>query len=670
MKTSKTTAIVVLLLMLANMTTHAQEISMENARQTAVAFLKNHAAKLPMKQRAGLTAKPFAESDLRLVHTEKDLLHEQPALYVFQHKGTTGGFVIASADERVASVLGYSEEGVFLTDNLPCGLQTLLERYAWQIAEARERNLPRYKAQAPNGTRQNIPPLLKSKWGQFAPYNGKCPIDPNTSERCVTGCVATAMAQIMYYHQWPERGTGSYSYRWNDTTLTANFGETEYRFDLMKDEYEDGEEDDNVATLMYHCGVAAHMQYSSAESGGMIISRDLTNFFGYSPLIKYVDFSKSETEIDSMLYHCLANGWPIYYTAQSTYTQPVSAHAMVCDGYRTDGYIHINFGWNGSSNGYFRYNLIGYFNEPQTAMLNVIPNKLIKNVEADGLHFAIVGNQATLMDGSGSTGNVQIPSSVMLGEEECPVMEIHELVFKNNRNITSVTVPEGVKSIGRHAFQMSSLTTVTLPNSIVQIDYGAFQACEKLTNVTLPKRLKFIGYGLFSSCTALQSVTLPDGLTGIAHESFLGCQSLHSITFPSSVTEIEKNAFAGSGLRTIVSLIEEPFDINRDVFGNHRPYIPNGDGGQNGNGEMHNIYTEATLYVPVGTLEKYREREGWKEFVNIVEGQPSTIETIENKLSDENKPLYNVGGQRVSKSHRGIVIQRGKKKITLFELLR
>ena len=289
-KTFSRLSAAILLLLTVSIPVGAQEISVEAARQTAAKFINEHAAKLPAKSRKGMMKAPPKAESLQLVYTQEDQLHESPALYVFEQP-KQGGFVIASADERAYPILGYNENGTFREDSLPCCLKFILEEYGKQIAEARKQNLPRHTEKTENESWKNIEPLLTSAWDQRTPFNNLCPIDKYTGKRCVTGCVATAMAQIMYYWKWPERGVGSHSYQTDNVegTLTANFGETTYRWDLMKDryDYQNGYDDPEnaVATLMYHCGVALNMGYSSSGSGAGYIVKALKNYFNYSNAI-------------------------------------------------------------------------------------------------------------------------------------------------------------------------------------------------------------------------------------------------------------------------------------------------------------------------------------------------------------------------------------------------
>ena len=199
-----------------------------------------------------------------------------------------------------------------------------------------------------------VEPLLKDiTWNQTKPYNNCCPND------YPTGCVATAMGQVMYYYRYPEHGVGSNTYQWNGQQLTANFGTTTYQWSNMQDKLtanSSSAAQDAVATLLYHVGVSVNMNYGPASEGGSgaspsYIAPALINHFGYDKgchLRSREYFTKTEWE--ATVRNELDNGRPILYGG---FTMSASGHSFVCDGYNQQGYYHINWGWDGLNNGYF-----------------------------------------------------------------------------------------------------------------------------------------------------------------------------------------------------------------------------------------------------------------------------------------------------------------------------
>ena len=175
---------------------------------------------------------------------------------------------------------------------------------------------------------------------------------------------------------------------------------------------------------------------------------------------------------------------------------------------------------------------------------------------------------------------------------------------------------------------------------------GAFSYCSVLTSVTIPNSVTSIGDHAFYSCSGLTSITIPNSVTNIGDYAFYLCYNLTSITIPNSVKSIGKKAFDEIAVSTIVSLIENPFAI----YGSISSY----------NTFTLNTFNNATLYVPTGTINKYKATEGWKDFNNIIEGVPSGIKGV-HLDSDKDYPVYDINGRRLETPQRGINIINGKK---------
>ena len=208
--------------------------------------------------------------------------------------------------------------------------------------------------------------------------------------------------------------------------------------------------------------------------------------------------------------------------------------------------------------------------------------------------------------------------------------------------VTYMNRTRKVTSIGSNAFyDCKGLTSVTIPNSVTSIGNGAFAGCYGLTSVTIPNSVTSIGDSAFSGCYGLTSVTIPNSVTSIGNYAFYGCSGLTSVTIPNSVTSIGNYAFYYMKLSVVVSLIENPFPI-KSVF------------------SFDWIAKDVTLYVPVGTKEKYQATDGWKEFQNIVEGTPTGIKVIEN-TQNKNATVYDLNGVRLPAPKKGINIINGQK---------
>lgn len=339
--------------------TMAGPVDKQSARQIGQRFLKDVRMK-PNKQ-------------LRLV--KQELRPEAPAgdeayYYVFNVEGDKG-FVIVSGDDNNddEQIIGYSDTGNIDPDNIPENMQAWLNSYVESMKSMEKYGvkMPSVRRKAarrtPTRSRQVVPPLLTTKWDQRGPYNLKCPRG-NTSN-CLTGCVATVMAQVMYYTEKGTTCTTSIKIP-NDYSdiMTEDGGDAILDFTKMKDTYT-GEESlldpsaDAVATLMRCCGISVGMGYGGGSSAASFanISKALINDFGYDNTIKQESrYSYTEEEWEELIYNELVNQRPIFYSAKSSASGAMAGHAFVVDGF--DGELfHFNWGWGGTGNGYFHLSL-------------------------------------------------------------------------------------------------------------------------------------------------------------------------------------------------------------------------------------------------------------------------------------------------------------------------
>lgn len=312
--------------------------------------------------------------------------------YVFNN-GKDNGFIIVSGDDKAAPVLGYSDSGSFDANDIPDGLRYWLECYAEQMQHLRSHPESAYVAPRSHSNVM-ITPLLTCKWNQNSPYNDKCPTYGTAQTHAVTGCVATATAQVMYYHKWPQQGSSEFTYVCNvngegEQTLSADFGSTTYDWDNMLDYYAPNSysetEGNAVATLMSHEGIASHMQYGSTSSTPTFAAMEaLRLYFGYnSGMKKYNRICKTAAQWDSLLMNELLNARPIIY---SGFSPNGGGHCFVLDGINAEGYYHFNWGWGGKSDGYFLITALsptdqgigsfeGGYNASQEFVANVYPDK-------------------------------------------------------------------------------------------------------------------------------------------------------------------------------------------------------------------------------------------------------------------------------------------------------
>lgn len=270
------------------------------------------------------------------------------------------GYVIVSGDDEMTELVGYAENGFFDAENVPPQMQLWLDGYAEYVAAVQSGKAKARKILLSDSPSVVVEPLVTTKWNQDAPFNNFAPEytdDNNNTQRCATGCAATAMAQIMKFHNWPEQGVGHYSYEHQSFgTISSNFSEHVYDWTNMIDRYNNGGyssvQADAVALLMKDCGVSLNMNYGPV-SGASIYSYypAFKNYFRYSS--RTVNRSGCETaEFTKIITDELQEGRPIIYCG----TGEDGGHAFVVDGYDTNYFLHVNWGWGGYSDGYFDMN--------------------------------------------------------------------------------------------------------------------------------------------------------------------------------------------------------------------------------------------------------------------------------------------------------------------------
>ena len=272
------------------------------------------------------------------------LANSRDEFYAFNDKAN-GGYVIVSGEERMPDVLAYSYDSRFDADNIPCNMKAWLEGYAEQVKYLRTH--PEASAKRTTTERKNVDPLLTCWFHQGSPYSDKCP------KYCLTGCVATAMAQIMYYWQWPKQTTDVIP---GYTTYTQSIEMPEIPvttidWDNMLGEYKYGEsyteeQTDAISTLLLLCGTSVKMNYTNTQSAASSFdaAKAFRIYFDYDDMLEYVSRSAYSTEDwEQLIYDELKSKHPVYYDG---YGNDVGGHAFVLDGY-VNGYFHVNWGWGG-----------------------------------------------------------------------------------------------------------------------------------------------------------------------------------------------------------------------------------------------------------------------------------------------------------------------------------
>ena len=382
----------------------AGPVSKEQARQLAADFVKTRPAAAASKAAGNVTQQADALSLVTLSQNRQEAM--AAPFYIF-NIGERQGFVIISGDDRTASVLGYSDEGCIDPERMPENLRYWLDDYAQQLKtlaqmdDTQASKALRAPSRAAVQTRNSIAPLITTKWDQATPYWNKCPQFMNSDdeadgyELAYTGCVATAMSQIMYFHKKPAQTLAeipSYTFtvagdNYNYSTVTMDAQPvTTLDWAHMRETYTGAEDEvytDAVATLMLYAGCSVKMQYGRNSSGAY--TDDIPQgfrYFGYGSKIAFrIDYTQQAW--DDLVYSELATGRPMIYngTAGSG-----GGHSFICDGFEYGDYFHINWGWGGMGNGFFQLSILnpsasgiggsssseGY-NMKQNIIYNIIP---------------------------------------------------------------------------------------------------------------------------------------------------------------------------------------------------------------------------------------------------------------------------------------------------------
>lgn len=595
----------------------ANPISREQALQNARNFFAAKGKVLP-------------ERSFRHAPVKNGVLTVEANYFVF-NVGDDQGFVIAAGDDCVPAILGYADRGTFVGDSLPANVKWWLDGYNDAIGrlQASGKRAPR---RAP--THAAIPALLTCQWNQGSPYNMYCPQFFDTGETCVTGCVATAMAQIMYYHRVRSvRSVQADIPGYTCRTNWENYGKMTVQgipknspidWNDMTDTYDNASTDAAkraVANLMKYCGVSVKMDYSPSASGASssYVVTALKNYFGYDAGTHYVwRSSYSDDAWDELIYNELANGRPVHYSGQGS----EGGHAFVCDGYDGNGYYHINWGWGGYCDANFLLSDLtppgsgigsdgGGFNADQGAIIGAKPDGNLSPDDSpmffsDAAVKAIcVGKWDT--NGDGELSYQEAKAVTAIGSE-----------FKGSTAITSfeeLRYFKNLKSIGTEAFAgCSQLTSIVIPEQVDEIGASLFAGCAALEKVEVVS--ENTTFDSRNGCNAIVRKTdnclvagckmtvIPADVVALGEGAFMQLP-LTAVGIPKSVASYGKKVFYGcDDIETVMVGAKTPAALTADVF---------------------TCTSRATLIVPTGSLAAYEKANVWKNFLKRIEISSSTL---------------------------------------------
>ena len=576
-----------LLVFMATVAVNAQQVSRQQALQKAQQFM-------PGKQFG--QAKSFARGDSPT---------DMEPFYIFNAKGQKG-FVIVSGDDRTEPILGYSDKGEISEKNMPENLKYWLECYEIQMKSLDQAKAAGSRGVTRSASKAAVAPLIQAHWDQGAPYNYMCPSVINVvqggqskvayidygkpgydaNNRCITGCVATAMAQVMYYWKWPETCGPLKQINkgiWVKQEIIENpeaigeepvvqyvvdndcgLPETSFDWENMLPTYLGDESEESasamaVSKLMRYCGQAVNMNYGISESGTNVSASDMVNYFGYGKTAKTVyRMLYTVADWEDLIYKELFYGRPVLYGGSSA----SGGHQFICDGYDGNGLFHFNWGWSGSSDGYFVLSLAN----PQDLGSGGGTN-------TDGFSYvqdAIIG--------------LQRPGRPGIDDTETP--DIYGLINDSEEWVTEYTRSSAAEdftgvSLPRLIFMQYSFVEEGMPWPDYTLDYawGLYQDGELLDvygtdNATLTDEVNWqentpvvaFGSGLADGTYMFRQVYRPQG-----SDEWILCQMLNSGEYSLAMSYI-KATISGNTL-TLEKANEEEY-FSTDIQINSVTYSP------------------------------------------------------------------------------------------------
>ena len=412
------------------------------------------------------------------------------------------GYVIVSGSDNTPSILGYSQEGTFNADSVPDNMQALLDTYEYQINYIETHNV--VLTDNASSIREPIAPLLTCKWAQSFPYNLKCPI--NNGNHCVTGCLATALSQVMYYYKWPQKTTQDIpGYNLNINGVSTDIppvpSGTEFDWDNMLPTYDESVDDSvsmyAVATLMSTVGTALNMFYNTGTSEALFsyYNEVPKKYFGYHENQKLIYRSDIENW-EEVIYNELASRRPVVYGGQSAN----GGHAFVVDGYDGDQLFHVDWGWGGSQ-GYYLLDVMNEgdfsgvdadydgsgFSKSQCAIINLVPSGWTADAEYTSTPNEKIESKGIKISGSLKTGQTQ-EIFIDLVNKGAGLYGSLELCCKSSLN-------SDFKNIANKGFTLKRRATRTAIIPWIPEEAGAYILYVRINNRTLDSLSVNIGSG-------------------------------------------------------------------------------------------------------------------------------------------------------------------------------
>ena len=654
---------------------------MANAAPRTLAQMKEAAAKAINVERSGKKMAPRKAATLKVLKATDQ----------YQIIGNEqGGFAVIAADDLVPEVLGVStskySEGQ--NENFKWWLEAVQGAVQYAVQNGVKLNTI---APDPNKYPTQVGPLMTTKWDQDEPYNDLLP-QSIYGGQCITGCVATAMAQVLHYYRVPVSGIGTRTIYYphgntSGTAITANFGDHVYDWDNMLDEYTYGNYNEAqvnaVATLMRDCGVAADMEYGGSnytENGSGAYSTEaaagLRTYFGIADAQCLERDYYNDADWMDEVYRALSEDGPIYYGGAS-YSS--GGHAFVLHGYKSDGMVYVNWGWSGSDDGYYNIDLLnpGYYHFDMGQDMIIGVKGAPRELSDESFELTEAGTLNTFLgdDKIGTVGSLKIKGDINgtdlrlirrlggideLGEKTDGYLQVLDLsearivdggqtyLTDNGKALTTAADELPTKAF----FGFKYLRKLILPAGLKSWGEGALGLCNQLRELEIGAPAEDASFKIIDEIVwnndqneiiavlPIKSgeLNIPKGTVELHNAALAGCARLSKVVIPASLTKIGRDAMHGcSGLAEIrIGSKEVPELGGADVFTGV-------------------TFTSCKLYVPAGTKGKYTQQAQWKnfkgsDFDNIVEyGSSVKVRNTIRKYGEENpKFVYSVSGDPIT----------------------
>lgn len=626
----------------------------------ASATVANAAPRTP-QQILIIAAKAFSYATLPLVkHAPRGGAADLKVLYKTSEISLVGarasGFVLVSNDDEFSPVLGYStnwSDNYAQNDGLMWWISTATKNLNARKA-ARQALGATSSTPEQLGYKTSVDALVSSKWDQGTPFNNQTPLfssSTGTFVRPLTGCVATAMSQVMYSHKYPSTIHGQVFYRMKQgdngefRTFSKDLDGVTIDYANMLDTYEEGtyskKQGNAVAALMANAGMTVNMQYSTTFSGayGTDAALALRKYFGYDNTEYYFRMEVEDSWWKNKVYEALNNGNPIIYGAVDS--KGHGGHCFVLDGYDAKGFVHVNWGWSGSQDGYYDIDVLDpgtlssyQFSEQQEMVI----------ADPDSVRPAVVevnvAEPGKLSEALPTEGRYDIRDLKITGK-------LNGTDIRTLRELMGKTIDDKKTNGMLKHLDLSEASIVAGGDSYAVSLSGAPLYAEK-DNV-LPR------YAFFF-LPNISSISLPENLTEIGDSAMAFSYNITSVNLPKTLKKIGSGVFYNNiAMRDIYCKAMAPVELADTAF-------------KDINHTDNNVVSLCRLHVPQGTKDVFSSNDLWNDFLEIIDDEPVTTDAIRTiSLKDENadKAVYTLDGVRVNAANLkpGIYITGGKKRI-------